>query len=153
MCLSIKNTGLKIEIDVYDKQMTFKRRKEISLKNIDYETVEVYKAGEHIYHFYTVKENKMNYLTVQQYNLDIEKKGDALVLDSTSLKLGVNYSEFKIARAKTGAYILIYKYEFSGGRIDKLFTMVMDGESKIIQKNEINLSDDNFSPVLIKRTY
>lgn len=138
------------EIDVYDKQMIFKRRKEISLKNIDYETVEVYQAGEQIFHFYTVKESKMNYLTVQQYNLDIEKKGDPKVLDSTSLKLGENYSEYKIAKAKNNPYVLIYKYELSAGRLDKLFLFVIDGETNIIQRNEINLPDENFSPILVK---
>ncbi|MFI5171648.1 MAG: hypothetical protein ACHQFW_04615 [Chitinophagales bacterium] len=138
------------EIDVYDKQMAFKRRKEISIKNVDYETVEVYQAGEAVFHFYTVKENKTNFLTVQQYNLDLDKKGDPKILDSTSLKLGVNFSEYKIAKAKSTPYILIYKYELSAGRIDKLFSLVMDSENNIIQKNDINLPDDNFSPILVK---
>ena len=62
------------EIDMYDRQMTFKRRKEITIKNMDYETVEVYMSGDRIYHFYTYKDNKTSYLTVQKYNLELEKK-------------------------------------------------------------------------------
>ena len=62
------------EIDIYDKQMTFKRKKEITIKTMDYESVEVYKSGEKIYHFYTYKENKNNYLAVQLFNEDVEKR-------------------------------------------------------------------------------
>jgi len=49
--LVYKKYRFKDEIDVYDKQMSFKRRKEITIKNIDYETVEVYKSGDHIFIF------------------------------------------------------------------------------------------------------
>lgn len=138
------------EIDIYDKQMSFKRRKDITIGNLNYETVEVYKSGDHIFHFYTYKDNKMLYLAVQHYNQDIEKKGAPVVLDSSSQKLGETFTDFKIAKASTTPYYLIYKYEMSIGRIDKLFTMVMDADAKIQQKNEINLPDENYSPSLIK---
>ena len=138
------------EIDVYDKQMTFKRKKEITIKTMDYESVEVYKSGEMIYHFYTYKENKNNYLAVQLFNEDIDKKGTAVILDSTSLRIGENFSEFKVIKAKNNPFFLIYKYEFSAGRIDKLFSMVINGEGAIIQNNDINLPDDAYSPILIK---
>ncbi len=137
-------------IDVYDKQMAFKRRKEITIKSLDYESIEVYKSQDMIYHFYTYKENKNSYLNIQIFNEDIEKKGTPIILDSTSLRLGENYSEFKIVKAKNNPYFLIYKYEFSAGRIDKMFTLVVDGEGVVIQKNDINLPDDNNSPILIK---
>ncbi len=147
--LVYKKYRFKDEIDVYDKQMSFKRRKEITIKNIDYETVEVYKSGDHIFHFYSYKDNKMLYLAVQHYNSDLEKKGDLVIVDSTSQKLGDNFTEFKIAKANTTPYYLIYKYELSAGRIDKLFLSVMNVESQIQQKNDINLPDDGYSPVLI----
>ncbi len=136
------------EVDIYDKQMTFKRRKEITLKSIDYETVEVYKSGDNIFHFYTVKDNKMNYLRVQKYTLDLEKKGEPSLLDSTSLRLGDNFSEFKVVRARGNTWFLVYKYELSNARIDKLFSMVVNEEGKNVQQNEVNLPDENYSPVL-----
>ncbi len=138
------------EIDIYDKQMTFKRKKEITIKTMDYESVEVYKSGEKIYHFYTYKENKNNYLAVQLFNEDVEKKGEPILLDSTSLKIGENFSEFKIVKSKNNAYFLIYKYEFSAGRIDKMFSLVINSEAALLQKNDINLPDINYSPILIK---
>jgi hypothetical protein len=138
------------EIDIYDKQMSFKRRKEITIRSLDYETVEVYKTGDNIYHFYTHKDNKMQYLSVQHYNSDLEKKGAPVLLDSTSQKLGDSFTEFKITKANTSPYYLIYKYELSAGRIDKLFLLVMDAETKIQQKNDINLPDDGYSPILVK---
>lgn len=138
------------EIDIYDKQMSFKRRKEITIRNMDYETVEVYKSGDNIYHFYSYKDNKMLYLAVQHYTGDLEKKGEASVIDSTSQKLGDSFTEFKISKATSAPFYLIYKYELSAGRIDKLFLSVMNGETKIQQKNDINLPDDNYSPILIK---
>jgi len=91
----------------------------------------------------------MLYLAVQHYNSDLEKKGDLVIVDSTSQKLGDNFTEFKIAKANTTPYYLIYKYELSAGRIDKLFLSVMNVESQIQQKNDINLPDDGYSPVLI----
>lgn len=138
------------EIDVYDKQMTFKRKKEFTLKNIDYETIEMYKSGDYLFHFYTYRDNKTSYLVAQQYTTDLDKKGEPVTLDSTSQRIGDNFSEFKIAKAKTTPYYLIYKYEFSNGRIDKLFTRVMDENARIIQVNDINLPDDNFSPILVR---
>ncbi len=140
------------EIDIYDKQMSFKRRKEITISNFDYETLEVYKSGDYIFHFYTHRDNKMNYLSVQRYNQEIEKKGGPILLDSTSLKLGENFSDFKIAKANTTPYYLIYKYEMSVGRIDKLLMMVMNADGLIQQKNEINLPDENYTPLLLKET-
>ena len=138
------------EIDIYDKQMTFKRRKEITIKNMDYETVEVYKSGDNIYHFYSYKDNRMNYLSVQKYNLDLEKKDDPVLLDSTSLRLGENYSEFKVVKAKGNTYFLVYKYELAAGRIDKLFLQVINEACKQVQKNDINLPDDDYNPILVR---
>lgn len=140
------------EIDVYDKQMSFKRRKEITIPNLDYETLDVYKSGDYIFHFYTHRDNKMNFLSVQRYNQEIEKKGSPVLLDSTSLKLGDNFSDFKIAKANTTPFYLIYKYELSIGRIDKLFLMVMNADGLIQQKNEINLPVENYSPLLVKES-
>lgn len=73
-----------------------------------------------------------------------------MLLDSTSQKLGDSFTEFKITKANTSPYYLIYKYELSAGRIDKLFLLVMDAETKIQQKNDINLPDDGYSPILVK---
>lgn len=148
--LIYKKYRFKDEIDVYDKQMSFKRRKEITLRNSDYETIEVYKSGDHVFHFYTYKANKMSYLSVQHYNSELEKKGEPKLIDSTSQKLGDSYTEFKITKAATTPYYLIYKYELSAGRIDKLFVTVMQADGSVQQQNTINLPDDGYSPVLIK---
>lgn len=148
--LIYKKYRFKDEIDIYDKQMTFRRRKEITMKNMDYETIEVYKSGDYLFHFYTFRENKTSYLVAQQYNTELDKKGEPMILDSTSQRLGENYSEFKVSKAKTTPYYLIYKYELSNGRIDKLFTRIMDESGRIVQVNDINLPDGGFSPVLVR---
>ena len=138
------------EIDIFDKEMALKRHKDITIRNMDYESVEVMKAGNDIFHFYTHKDNKMNYLYVQKYNEDVEKKGDPVLLDSTSLKIGENFTEFKIRHAPTAAWFLIYKYELSAGRLDKLFLLVMNGDMGITQRNTINLPDAELNPIAIR---
>ncbi|MEZ5015315.1 MAG: hypothetical protein R2794_13590 [Chitinophagales bacterium] len=138
------------EIDVFDKQMNFKRRKDITMRNLDYETVEIFKSGESLYHFYTYKENKNVYLSVQRLNAELERKGEPIVIDSSSLRLGTNFSEFKVRSAENNPYFLIYKYELSNGRIDKLFSITMDNDMHILQNNEINLPDNMFDPILVK---
>lgn len=148
--LIYKKYRFRDEIDILDKNMEFKRRKEFSVKNSDYETVEFYKSGDYLFHFYTYRENKMSYLAVQQYNGDLDKKNEPVLIDSSSQRLGENFSEWKIAKAKTTPYYLVYKYELSNGRIDKLFCRVMDESTRIIQQNDINLPDDQFSPILVK---
>lgn len=138
------------EIDILDKNMEFKRRKEFSVKNTDYETVEFYKSADYLFHFYSYRENKMSYLAAQQYTADLDKKGEPVLLDSSSQRLGENFTEWKISKAKTTPYFLIYKYELSNGRIDKLLCRVMDESARIIQHNDINLPDDQFSPILVR---
>lgn len=137
------------EIEIYDKQMDLKRKKDISIKNVDNESVEVMKMGEDLYHFYTYKDNKTNFLMLQRYNSEIEKKGDPMLIDSTSARMGDNFSEFKISTSPGNTYFLIYKYEFAGGRIDKLFSIVVNDDGKVVQNNSINLPD-SYSSTLIK---
>lgn len=147
--LVYKKYRFKDEIDIYDKNMSFKRRKEISVKD-DHETLEFYKSGEYIFQFYTRRDNKMLYLQVQQYTTDLDKKGEPVLLDSTSQRIGDNFSDFKVIQARTAPYYLIYKNELNNGRIDKLLTQVMDENMRIIQQSQVNLPDLNFTPVLIK---
>ena len=146
--LIYKKYRFKDEIDIYDKNMGFRRRKEIALKNADYETVEFYKSGDYIFQFFTYRENKMLYLAVQQFTPDLDKKGESVLIDSTSQRLGENFSEYKISQARTTPWYLIYKYELSNGRIDKLYTRVMDENMRITQVNDINLPDNGCIPVL-----
>ncbi len=146
--LIYKKYRFKDEIDVYDKNMAFKRRKEITLKNADYETVEFYKSNDYIFQFFTFRENKMLYLAVQQFTPDLDKKGEPVLVDSTSQRMGENFSEYKITKARTTPYYLIFKYELSNGRIDKLFSRVMDENMRITMSNDINLPDNGFMPVL-----
>jgi hypothetical protein len=120
------------EIDVFDKQMNLKRHKDITIKNMDYESVEVMKAVDNIYHFYMYKDNKINYLSVQLYNSDIEKKGDAKIIDSTSLRLGENFSEFKIIKARSNPFFLIYKHEFNTGKFFIDFSIVIPAISSSV---------------------
>jgi len=148
--LIYKKYRFKDEIDVYDKQMTFRRRKEISPKHPEHETIEMYKSGDHVYHFYTYRENKMRYLMVQHYTSDLDKKSEPVLLDSTSQKIGDNFTDFKIARAKTTPYYLIYKYAMSNGRMDKLFVRVMDVSMRIVQQNEIPLYRTDFTPEAVR---
>lgn len=137
-------------VQIYDREMKLKRTKDITLKLDNYETVELIKLDDEVFQFYTVKENKMIYLNYQRYNNDMERKGDPAKLDSTSLRLGDNFSEFRIMKSKKDAFVLIYKYEYSSGRIDKLYTMVVDDEGRISLRGNINLPDDDFSPDLIR---
>ena len=147
--LVYKKYRFKDEIDIYDKNMSFKRRKEISVRE-DSETLEFYKSGDYIFQFFTNRDNKMLYLFVQQYTTDLDKKCDPVLLDSTSQRIGDNYSDFKVIQARTAPYYLIYKNELSNGRIDKLITLVMDENMRIIQQSLVNLPDINFTPVQIK---
>ncbi len=148
--LIYKKYRFKDEIDVYDKNMSFKRRKEIGIKDSDHETLEFYKSGDYIFQFYTHRDNKMLYLHVQQYTTDLDKKGDPVLLDSISQRLGENFSDYKVIQARTTPYYLIYKHELSNNRIDKLFTLVMDENMRIIQNTTVNLPDIQFTPVLVR---
>lgn len=100
---------------------------------MDYESVEVYKSGEKFIIFTHIK--KIRIITSQSsYLMRTWKKGEPILLDSTSLKIGENFSEFKIVKSKNNAYFLIYKYEFSAGRIDKMFSLVINSEAALLQK-------------------
>ncbi|MBC8172598.1 MAG: hypothetical protein H7X71_01720 [Chitinophagales bacterium] len=138
------------EVQVLDKQMQLKRSRDITLKLDNYETIELVKVHDEIFQFYTVKDNKMLYLNCQKYNTDLERKGDMEIIDSTSLRLGENYSEFRILYSKNEDFVLVYKYEYSGGRIDKLYTIVVNAEGTVVQRSMVNLPDDTFSPAFIK---
>lgn len=137
------------QVQVYDKAMQLKRNKDVTLQIDNYETVEITKLHDELFQFYTVKENKMLKLYYQRYNLDLDKKGEAKILDSTSLRLGENYSDFRILKSKNENYALFYKYEYSGGRIDKLISGVVSSEGAASAVNTINLPDDGFSPNLV----
>lgn len=139
------------QIDVFDKEMVLRKHKDITIKNMDYETVEVVKAGNDVFHFYTHKDNKMNYLYVQKFNDDVEKKGDPVLLDSTSLKISENFTEFKIEATSVNQWFMIYKYELSGGRLDNLFIHIMNGALAITQENTIHLPDLKFNPIAIEQ--
>lgn len=138
------------EVEILDKQMQLKRKKDLTLKLDNYETVELIKMHDEIFHFYTLKENKNLYLNLQKYNTDLEKKGDPKIIDSTSLRIGDNFSDFKITKSKTENHILIYKYDYSNGRINKLFTTVVNDEGNVVQVNTISLGAESFSPGLVK---
>ncbi|MBC8048398.1 MAG: hypothetical protein H7Y00_16480 [Fimbriimonadaceae bacterium] len=140
------------EIQVLDKQMQLKRTKDITLKLDNYETIELIKLNEEIFQFYTLKENKNLYLYHQRYNTDFEKKGDPKIIDSTSLRLGDNFSAFRIMKSKNEDYVLIYKYEYSSGRIDKLFSVVVNAAGNIVQAGSENLPGEGFSPAFVSAT-
>jgi hypothetical protein len=138
------------EVEFFDKQMQLKRKRNITLKLDNYETVELIKLHDEVFQYYTVKESKDLYLYVQKYTTDMDKKGDALLIDSTSLRISDNYSDFKIIKSKNEDFVLIYKYEYSGGRIDKLMCVVLNSDGKITRSGRADLPDEGFSAGLIK---
>ncbi|MFN0275650.1 MAG: hypothetical protein ACKVPJ_07890 [Chitinophagales bacterium] len=140
------------EVEVLDKQMQLKRKRDITLKLDNYETIELIKINEEIFQFYTLKESKNLYLNLQKYNIDLEKKGDPKLIDSTSLRLSDNFSEFKIIKSKNDEFVLVYKYEYSNGRIDKLLSTVINSEGNTSQATTVSLATEGFAPELVKAT-
>lgn len=138
------------EVEILDKQMQLKRKKDLTLKLDNYETVELIKMHEEIFQFYTLKENKNLYLYLQKYNTDLEKKGDPKILDSTSLRIGDNFSDFKITKSKTENFVLIYKYDYSNGKINRLFSRVVNDEGIASQITTMSIGAEAFSPGLVK---
>ncbi len=98
-----KKYKYKDELEFYDAQMTLRRKKEITVKATEYESKEVLKIGNQLFHFYTKKENKQTFLIAQVYGEDTEKKGDPIIIDSTSRRIGDNFSDYTILRSGNGA--------------------------------------------------
>ncbi|MFZ1612444.1 MAG: hypothetical protein WAU21_03660, partial [Chitinophagales bacterium] len=139
-----KKYKYKDELEFYDAQMTLRRKKEITVKATEYESKEVLKIGNQLFHFYTKKENKQTFLIAQVYGEDTEKKGDPIIIDSTSRRIGDNFSDYTILRSGNGAFAMAYQYEFAGGKISKLLSAVINTTGKISSVNVVDLPSANF---------
>lgn len=140
-----KKYRYKDELELYDSQMNIRRKKEITIKAIEYESLEVLKMGNQIFHFYTQKQNKQIFLFAQVYNETAEKKGDPILIDSTSRRIGDNFSGYKVVRSRNGDYAMAYQYEFSSGKTSKLLCAVVNNAGKIVTVNTLDMPTSNFT--------
>jgi hypothetical protein len=138
------------KIDIYDREMNLKRSKNITRKNINYETNEVIKMGDRIFQFYTEKSGKASYLKYQLYNLDMEDKEDPVLIDSTVSKVGEGYSEYRIIRSEQDEYMLCYKFSYNNSRIEQTFLQVVNREGKVMLNSSFYLPRETFSGDLVR---
>lgn len=139
-----KKYRYKDELEFYDAQMTLRRKKEITVKATDYQSKEVLKVSNQIFHFYTKKINKQTFLIAQVYGEDAERKGEPIIIDSTSRRIGDNFSDYTILRSGNGEFAMAYQYEFSGGKISKLLSAVINSTGKITTVNVVDMPSANF---------
>ncbi|MBK7108463.1 MAG: hypothetical protein IPH61_04715 [Bacteroidetes bacterium] len=139
-----KKYKYKDELEFYDAQMTLRRKKEITVKAPEYQSKEVLKIGNQIFHFYTKKENKQTFLIAQVFGEDADRKGEPIIIDSTSRRIGDNFSDYTILRSGNGAFAMAYQYEFGGGKISKLLSAVINSTGKITSVNVVDMPTANF---------
>ena len=133
------------EIDIYDKQMNLKRSKNLTLKNITYETKEFIKLGDRIFQFYEEKNGKVTYLKYQQYTLSLERKDEPVLIDSTVSRMGESYSGYRIIRSENEQYAMAYKYAYEGSDLSRTFLKVINQEGRIVMNSEFTLPVVDFS--------
>lgn len=134
-------------LEFYDAQMALLKKKEITIKASAYESKEVLKIGNQLFHFFTRKINKQTFLYAQVFGEDAEKKGDPIIIDSTSRRIGDNFSDYKIVRSGNGDYAMAYQYAFNGGKISRLLTVVINAAGKINSVKEVSIPTDGFDAI------
>lgn len=148
--LVYKKYRFKDEVEVYDAQMNLRRRKDITIKGSEYESNEVIKLGNQVFHFYTLKGSKKNFLYAQMYTELLEKKGDALLIDSTSRRMGSNFSAYTIKPSKNNEYAMVYQIEYTSGKISNLVSAVINNTGKIVGINQLEIPKTNFTAEITK---
>ncbi|MFN3940214.1 MAG: hypothetical protein ACK4IY_06480, partial [Chitinophagales bacterium] len=148
--LIYKKYRFKDEVEVYDTQMNLRRRKDLTLKGSEYESNEVIKMGNQVFHFYTLKDNKKSFLYAQPYTDLLEKKGDPILIDSTSRRIGSSFSAYVIKPSKNNEYAIVYQFEYAGGKISNLVSAVISSSGKIVTVNQMEMPKTDFTAEITK---
>ena len=133
------------EIDIYDKEMKLRRTKDLTIKGISYETREFIKLENRIFQFYEEKNGKTTYLKYQEYTLELERKDDPVLIDSTISKIGENSSNYKIIKSENEQYIMCYQYAYQGGELDRVQLKVLNRDGRIVMASDSQLPSANFN--------